>query len=243
MKNQKNAIIGIYKITNKETGNVYVGQSTNIERRKKQYTYPNETKQQIRLNRSIQKYGIEAHEFEILEECILELLDDREIYWGNFYESLGPKGLNCKLGQGRGVFSDELKERMKISNSRKRIKPILQYSLKGEFIKEWEALKDAEKFLNVDNHSNISACCQGKQYTAFGFIWRLKESEEFPLKIKAAPHKRSVQQFDKTNILIKEWDDYLDAAKKYNIHFSGISNCCTGKQKSAAGFIWKFKEN
>jgi hypothetical protein len=242
MKKQNNAIIGIYKITNKETGNAYVGQSTNLERRKRQYTYPNETKQQIRLNRSIQKYGIELHEFEILEECTLELLDDREIYWGEFYESLGPKGLNCRLGQGRGVLSDELKERMKISNSRKRIKPILQYSLKGDFIKEWGALWDAEKFLKVDNHSNISACCQGKQHSAFGFIWRLKEDGEFPLKIKAAPHKRSVQQFDKNNTLIENWDDYLDAAKKYNIHFSGINNCCIGKQKSAAGFIWKFKE-
>lgn len=51
------------------------------------------------------------------------------------------------------------------------IKPVYQYSLTGEFIKEWPAgATSAQRELNI-NKSNISQCCNGKTKTAGGFIW------------------------------------------------------------------------
>lgn len=50
-------------------------------------------------------------------------------------------------------------------------KPVLQYDLKGNFIKEWECMVDAVKFYN---DKNISAVCRGKQKTCKGYIWRYK---------------------------------------------------------------------
>ena len=93
-------MIGIYKIIN-PTGKIYIGQSRDIKRRWKYY-YSNivTVKQHIKLYRSILKYGIENHEFKVIEECCIEQLDEREIYWINYYNSI-EQGLNIGLG-GRG---------------------------------------------------------------------------------------------------------------------------------------------
>lgn len=53
-------------------------------------------------------------------------------------------------------------------------KAILQYSLIGEFVKEWSSIKQASKELNI-NQSNISGCCKHKLKTCGNFIWRYKE--------------------------------------------------------------------
>lgn len=51
--------------------------------------------------------------------------------------------------------------------------------------------------------------------------------------------KVSVKQFDKNGVLIKEWASMLDAATYYNFNACLISNCISGRQKTARGFIWK----
>ena len=35
--------------------------------------------------------------FEIIEQCILTQLNERERYWQDYYDVLGINGLNCKL--------------------------------------------------------------------------------------------------------------------------------------------------
>jgi group I intron endonuclease len=108
-------MIGIYKITN-PNNKIYIGQSTNIKERFKKYSTLS-NKRQTKLYNSFQKYGIDNHQFEIIEECSGNQLDEREIYWGNQYDVLGDNGLNLRLGNGRGSCSEETKN--KISNSLK----------------------------------------------------------------------------------------------------------------------------
>ena len=57
----------------------------------------------------------------------------------------------------------------KVSNSRK--KPILQYTLDGEFIREWSSATDVSK----EVQSQICKCLKGKNKTAYGYIWKYKE--------------------------------------------------------------------
>lgn len=53
-------------------------------------------------------------------------------------------------------------------------KPIIQYNLDGEFIREWESATDAASFYNI-NKVNITKCCLGKNKTSNGYIWKYKE--------------------------------------------------------------------
>jgi hypothetical protein len=52
----------------------------------------------------------------------------------------------------------------------KRRKKLIQYSLDGEFIKEWECAKFAAQEFGCTN-SNITMCASGKTKTAVGYKW------------------------------------------------------------------------
>ena len=86
--------IGIYKITN-PCGKVYIGQSNNIERRFEEHKNT-KFSNQIKLKNSILKYGLESHTFEILEECDINLLNDKEEFYILKFNS-HISGLNIKL--------------------------------------------------------------------------------------------------------------------------------------------------
>lgn len=114
-----NKISGIYKIIS-PSGKIYIGQSSDIKRRFYCYSIINNCDNQIRLKRSLLKYKPENHKFEIIEECSIELLNERERYWQEFYNVLGKKGLNCKLtttDTKKSLLSDITK--IKISNAHK----------------------------------------------------------------------------------------------------------------------------
>ena len=51
-------------------------------------------------------------------------------------------------------------------------KPVLQYTLDGEFVREWESTAECGR--NGYNYGNVAACCRGKLKTYKGFIWRYK---------------------------------------------------------------------
>jgi len=89
-------MIGIYKITS-PTKKVYIGQSINIKRRFATYKRNNSINKQPRLYGSFKKYGVENHVFQIIEECSIELLNERERYWQDYYNATKENSLNCIL--------------------------------------------------------------------------------------------------------------------------------------------------
>ena len=54
------------------------------------------------------------------------------------------------------------------------IKPVLQYTPNGKYLKEYICLREAERLTGI-HHSSIMRVCKGKQYSAGGFIWKYKE--------------------------------------------------------------------
>ena len=51
-------------------------------------------------------------------------------------------------------------------------KKVNQYDLKGNFIKQWESLIEAERYLKIKKASStIGACCMKKIKTAYGYKW------------------------------------------------------------------------
>ena len=89
---------GIYKVTNKINGKVYIGQSVDIGKRWRQHMTAEDDNY---FHKAIQKYGVENFEWEIIEKCKKKDLDEREIYWIEYYDSFN-KGYNCTKGGDSG---------------------------------------------------------------------------------------------------------------------------------------------
>lgn len=68
---------GIYRITNNQTGEMYIGQSICIETRFKQHSYGQDKNSAI--DNDIRKMGKDNFNFEILLECSKDKLDSNEI--------------------------------------------------------------------------------------------------------------------------------------------------------------------
>ena len=71
------------------------------------------------------------------------------------------------LGSGNKISKSKTGMSYKIS------KFILQYDLKGNFIKEYHRLSDIKQIINKPT-SAISECCSGKRKTAYDYIWKNK---------------------------------------------------------------------
>ena len=79
-------MIGIYKITNTVTNQIYIGQSIDIKRRWIEHKTPKASGND-RLHGDMKKYGLDCFKFEIIEECKEEDLKERELY---YIHSLNP---------------------------------------------------------------------------------------------------------------------------------------------------------
>lgn len=93
-------MIGIYKITNKINGKIYIGQSVHIERRWQEHCQESSTSI---IAKAIKKYGKENFSFEVLEQYQVEdydKLDEREMYYIHQYNSLVPNGYNVTEDTG-----------------------------------------------------------------------------------------------------------------------------------------------
>lgn len=90
----------IYKITNTLNKKVYIGQTSHFyeirfaeHKRNCKYEYF----KHLKLYRAFNKYGIENFNFDVIEEVDNNKLDEREIYWIEYYDSYY-EGYNSTLG-------------------------------------------------------------------------------------------------------------------------------------------------
>jgi hypothetical protein len=65
------------------------------------------------------------------------------------------------------LYTEEVREK----SSMKLRKPIKQYCLEGNLIREWDSATTAAKTLGF-NKGNIGMCCKGKLITSSGYIWK-----------------------------------------------------------------------
>lgn len=73
-------------------------------------------------------------------------------------------GWNKKFNINKGKYNIKLR------------KPILQYDLQGNFIKEWSYTREAVEELGIKNNG-INNCCINISKTAGGFKWKYKNEK------------------------------------------------------------------
>lgn len=134
-------MIGIYKITKKDNGKSYIGQSVDVSSRISQHKWKHDNSSPI--DNAIAKNGHEAYTFEIIEECTLEELEEREKYWIAYYNTYKGFGYNCNEGgsqfrgedNGRAVLTEQdvIKIRTAYANRERRKEVYTEFKDKVTF--------------------------------------------------------------------------------------------------------------
>ena len=106
----------IYSILNKRNGKIYVGQTIQGRKRFKKHKseLDNHNHPNSHLQNAWDKYGSDAFEFNVLENCSDDKLDDNEIWWIDYFDSTNQdKGYNLRSGGNSNfIVSDETRKKL-----------------------------------------------------------------------------------------------------------------------------------
>lgn len=127
-------------------------------------------------------------------------------------------------------------------------KSVVQLTITGEFIKEWNSAIQAASTLRshhiVSLQNNITSCCRRIKNSAGGFKWRFK-TDENKFDTQNQSRNKKILKIIQTSIqgdFIYEWDNASQAAQQCNTQRSHIHECCKGKVKTAGGYCWSYKK-
>lgn len=216
---------GIYKITNKINGHMYIGQSISIEHRwlehlsdstvSEEIWEKNNRKQQSHLHRAIRKYGKDNFIFEIIEECSIEELDSKEIYWIAYYNTfLDPQHYNMTAGgDGQRGRTGELSPGHKLTQE------------EANFIKEKLKLRwtqeEIQQYLPNVNKSTISQINYGKSW--------FDPNEAYPISINNGHRQWSDEEAMSIKLEYSKGASVKDLAIKYSASVPTIQKLISGK--------------
>lgn len=261
-------VTGIIYRYESPSGKYYIGQTIDEKRRKA--THKNLASKGIDLPfyRAIRKYGFENFEYVVLftiqsrsKERVKVVLNALEKYYISRYKRGGKLLYNVTDG-GDGIIGDKVTDKItaywngkseqemkdwsdKISFSKS--KPVLQFNLDGTFVKEYTNIYRSE----IKNPQEVMRCARGEIYTSGGYIWKYKKDCENLLTRrgnlkkqsinlgKSGPPKKPILQYSKDGEFIREWTSASDVQF---IKRKAIVECLSGRNKTAGGFIWKYKE-
>lgn len=228
-------MLGIYKITNKINNKSYIGQSNNINRRFIEHKCINhETNKSLKL--AFKKYGIENFNFEILEECSLQELNEKEKY---YISKLKPEYNRTSGGDGspNHNVSNNLREKLRQKGkeqwnnlSEEQKNNILNNNLIGQKIGHKVSKETREKLRNANLGKKQSKETIEKRKKTFinkklnGYI----QTNE--------THKKKVICME-TGII---YDSVKEAGKKNNVNPSCISGVLKGRYKTCKGLHYKY---
>lgn len=244
----------IYKAENLFNGLSYIGQTRrSLSARIEQHFYEASLKGSVNsFHTALLRYGRDGFEWSILDEFegtkeeIIHALNVAEEYHILKHRTLlDDRGYNStKGGYSSHVFAEAIRRRAKKSG---KYKPILQYDLAGNFLREFESLSSARKEMGYTGRN----CFVGRIWK--GYQWVEKTSDIFPRKIEAYRGRKYIEtkdipvlQYNKRGELLREFPS-ISAAKRA----SGISEACIRKWCNTAppfsakhartAFIWQYK--
>lgn len=196
---------------------------------------------------------------EILEEVEITEWKEKEKFYVRQFREQGLELFNICGGGNGATFGN--------SGSFKGKPPVKVVCLtkQGEYVNTFNSIKEGREFCG----KKIYNVLVGKRKTSGGYIWLFERvynsitEEELNIIIENAninnslnngistrfkkgqisDKRKKVKQYTLDGIYLKTWEYAGVAAKEYNCSISNITNCASGRQKSALGYKWVYENN
>ena len=187
-------------------------------------------------------------DLKLLKKCPFEKLDEREIYWINYFDSknsgynFADGGLGCK---GYKHSDEEIMKMRLIQNP----EPIAMFDLQGNYIRTFVSAGEAGDYLGKNSSSGIKRCCEKDKYKkAYGYIWIYERDyksgnidwDYYLSKNKNLP--KPVLQYNLNMELIKEYASAYETSRE-GFNSATVSAACNGKYDTYKGYIWVWKDD
>lgn len=207
----------IYCITNLINNKKYIGltaKSSPYERWNEHIRAAKRNESNI-IYKAIRKYKVDNFYFEVIDVCLsADELVECEIEWISKLDTF-TNGYNMTLG-GEGIITGK-----GLSEEHKR--KISKSNLGKKCTPEHIEKNKQSKLKNPTNY------------------WLGKKMPQSMIEKFKKVHNKPVSQFSKDGILIKHFDSIKSAEEELNMN-GAISKVCSGKRKTAGGYIWRYKK-
>lgn len=223
-------MIGIYKIENLINGKVYIGQSVDIKGRWNEHKLVNSRASKDALKRqkyplylAFEKYGLDNFSFEVIEECPVEELNEKEQFYIKKYNSYidfpNSNGYNLTLGGDgtRKVTEEQILNILKLWDEGKTTGEIMD-------------------ILHVEKHAII------KYLKLFSPTYSVEESD-FRGRINAGiSHRKKIDCYDLWGNYLKTYSSITEASEILDLNKQKIINCCKGKSPRVKNYRFTYEQ-
>lgn len=204
----------IYKITNDINGRIYIGKTLlSIERRWRQHCTDSKKErcEKRPLYDAMNKYGIEHFHIEQVEECSIDVVNERERYWIEYFGSF-KNGYNATKGGDGTHYAD--------------------YDLVIALWNEGKNSTEIQEITSYD-HTTVQRALNSANISKEERFQRQIEKTCRPV----AMLDKNTNEILKVFPSVKEAERQMANGGKPQKH---IGSVCLGKRKTSYGYKWKY---
>jgi group I intron endonuclease len=211
----------IYLVKNQQNKIVYIGQQIGT---KSLNEYQGSG---LLLNRAYNKYGKDYFKREIIEYCNMDELNDKEKLYIKQYNTKFPHGYNLtEGGDGMKGYTYNNNQKQNISNAKNGQKYPKEH---GEKIRQAKLGKKRDP-------ETINKIIQTKAS---------KHNIKIDLSLKnqsRSNSQKTILQYDLQSNILNEYQSAQEAGRCLGKSGNSIADCASGRQSTAYGFVWKYRE-
>ena len=203
----------VYKATNKLNNKYYIGVTTQgVGARMKNHLYKALSGSQYKFHKALAEVGLENFTVEVIDSTTdVEEAKNLEKYWiEKLHANNSDYGYNSDCGGDIMFHTEETKAKISAIHKGKDMssayKSLLQYSLQGKFICEYDSCTEAEKKTGISRASILRVIKKSIKTTSKKnpYIWVFKsELPNVPLQIDPTPWKPTPRVRDLSENFIK----------------------------------------
>lgn len=233
---------GIYAITNKVNGMVYVGSSRQLRTRKQQHM--NELIKNKHGNQHLQNsfnlYGKDNLEFIILEYVEdIKIIFEREQYYMDLFDACNrEKGYNISNNAKVPILFGENNPNFGRNFSKEHRKKISEALKQNNYMSGRKGILHPRYGIKASNETRerISEANKRRDPKSYEAIRQAKKLA----RRGRSPSAKTIVQLTKKSEYIAQYDSIMSAQDITDVKRPNISSCLIGKSKTAGGYKWMY---